>query len=182
MTGRYGAGKGEVAAYLQTKGFGYFSFSEQIGEECRKRNLQETRENLISIANEFRSKFGNDYWARKIISKMDNSRDYVIESFRNPGEVRAFQGMPGFRLVLVEAPQRLRFERTMKRQRKADFKGFSEFKKFDGQETKNKDKLAQQLVECAAMAGLKIVNNGTLEELHKKIDAMIGELSVGKQE
>ena len=180
LTGRYASGKGEIAAYLRKKGFGYFSFSVQMEEECRKRGLEPTRENLINIANELREKSGNDYWAKKIIERLGTKKNYVVESFRNPEEVKAFKKIPGFFLLLVEAPQKKRFERTLARKRTADFKSFQEFKKFEEMEKKSKNKAAQQLEECEKMADLKIMNNGTLQQLHKKIGLLLKELRVQK--
>ncbi len=184
ITGKYASGKGEIANYLQKKGFGYFSFSAMIEEECKKRCLLPTRENTINIANEVREKHGNAYWAKKIISRIQKGRNYVVESFRNPDEVREFKKLPGFKLLLVEAPQQVRYDRAVKRKRVADsdISAFEKFREKEEQESKNPNKSSQQLDECARMADMKIENNGTIEELHNKIDSAIKNISMEVKE
>lgn len=178
LTGKFAAGKGEIASYLQQKGFGYFSFSAMMAEECKSRGIDATRENLINVANEMRKNHGNDYWANKIISKLAKGKNFVVESFRNPAEVNAFRKLHDFRLFLVDAPQRMRYGRTVKRKRIADFKSFEEFKRLEQQEIRSSNSAAQQLEECARMADVKIMNDSTLDALHKKIDAVIKKLEV----
>jgi len=183
ITGKYASGKGEIASYLvKEKNFQHLSFSGLMEEECRKRGLPSTRENLIKIANELRQRFGGDYWAKRLFKKIDKKKSFVVESFRNPGEVQAFQRLSNFNLLLVETPQKTRFERTVKRGRTADFKTFNEFKNFEEQELKSKDSNAQQLEQCAAMADLKIINDGSIGELHKKILNLLEKISVKVRE
>ena len=65
LTGKNAAGKGEVAEYLKKKGFSYFSLSDILRDEAKKRNLEPTRENLIPLGNELREKFGPNFLAKK---------------------------------------------------------------------------------------------------------------------
>jgi hypothetical protein len=51
LTGRNAAGKGEVAKYLQTKSFYYYSLSDAIRDELRSRKLEVSRESLIQVGN-----------------------------------------------------------------------------------------------------------------------------------
>ena len=45
LTGKNASGKGEVASYLQKKGFIYYSLSDELREEAKEKNIEPTREN-----------------------------------------------------------------------------------------------------------------------------------------
>ena len=63
LTGKNAAGKGEIANYLKTKGFVYYSLSDVIREEATKRGLEHTRDNLIRLGTEMRETHGNSILA-----------------------------------------------------------------------------------------------------------------------
>ena len=86
LTGKNASGKGEVADYLQKKGFIYYSLSDELREEATKRNLEHTRNNLINLGNELRQQHGPQYLAELINNKIKNNKDFVIDSIRNPFE------------------------------------------------------------------------------------------------
>ena len=91
LTGRNAAGKGEVARYLQKKSFYYYSLSDVIRDEIRSRDLQPTRESLITVGNELRQRYGANILAERILAKVEDDKHYVIDSIRNPAEVNAFR-------------------------------------------------------------------------------------------
>ena len=70
LTGTNGAGKGEVAAFLKRMGYTYFSLSDLVREELRKKENEVTRNNLIKMGNELREKFGPDILAKRIMKKV----------------------------------------------------------------------------------------------------------------
>ena len=74
LTGKNASGKGEVANYLKSKGFIYYSLSDVIREEATKRGLEHSRENLINLGNELREKFGPKHLAQQISSKIFEKR------------------------------------------------------------------------------------------------------------
>src|SRR5215467_11864672 len=120
LTGRNAAGKGEVAHYLQKKSFYYYSLSDVIREEIRSRRLEPTRELLITIGNELRQKYGADILAERILAKIEDDKHYIIDSIRNPAEVNAFRAAKNFKLIRVEAPPEVRFQRILSRHRESD--------------------------------------------------------------
>src|SRR5262245_6852700 len=121
LTGRNAAGKGEVAKYLQTKSFYYYSLSDAIRDELRSRKLDVNRESLIRTGNELRQAFGPSVLADRILQHIEADRNYVIDSIRNPAEVAAFRrANTHFRLIKVDAPIQTRFERTVTRRRESD--------------------------------------------------------------
>src|SRR5690349_7206564 len=111
LTGRNAAGKGEVARYLQRKSFYYYSLSDAIRDEIRSRGDEPTRERLIIVGNELRQRYGSKILAERILEKIEDDKHYVIDSIRNPAEVDAFRAAKHFKLIRIEAPAEIRFQR-----------------------------------------------------------------------
>ncbi len=75
LTGKNGAGKTEVSNYLKSRGFEYFSLSDEIRNEIRVRGLQMARDTLIEVGNELREKFGPGVLAERILTRLGNDRN-----------------------------------------------------------------------------------------------------------
>lgn len=180
LTGKNASGKGEVAAYLKTKGFIYYSLSDELREEATKRKLAHSRGNLVSLGNELREKFGPEYLAKKINEKIknikNNVKNFVVDSIRSPFEAKELLKNKDFLLIGIDAPVGLRFQRIVERNRIGDAKTIEEFKKQEGREN-TKNETSQQLNETFKLAGKAIINDGPLESLHEKIDELLEELS-----
>jgi len=176
LTGENCAGKGTVAEYLKSKGFLYRSLSDVLREELAAEGKEITRENLIEKGNSLRAKHGPAALAKKTVEKLDGGRDYIIDSIRNAAEAQKIKSLPNSTLVYVCAPPETRFGRMKARGRESDPQTFDEFQILEAKEMKNADKTKQSLVEAFEIADLKLENNGTIEELHKKIDELLGSL------
>jgi dephospho-CoA kinase len=86
--------------------------------------------------------------------------------------VEYLKGQAGFILLALAAPTALRFERVQKRGRNESASTLDAFIKKEAQErSDNPD--AQQLDRCLAMADRTIVNDGSLEELHRKLEELL---------
>ncbi len=173
LTGTNGAGKGEVALYLKRKGYEIFSLSDLIREELRKRRMTMTRDDLIKMGNQLREKFGADILARRIMKKIKGKA--VIDSIRNPEEVKYLKKKKGFILLAIDAPPRIRYERVKKRGREESVKSFKEFLKKEAEEMKD-FKNGQQLHSCIKLADIKIINDGSLENLYQKLEELLWNL------
>lgn len=180
LTGKNASGKGEVASYLKTKGFAYYSLSDELREEATKRSLEHSRENLISLGNELREQNGPGYLAKKINEKIKSKKgknaNFVVDSIRSPYEAKELLKNKDFLLIGIDAPVEIRFERLLERGRAGDSKTPEEFKKHEEKENTS-NKSSQQLDKTAKLAGKIITNDGSLESLHKKIDELLEELS-----
>ncbi len=178
LTGKNAAGKGEAANCLKLKGFVYYSLSDVIRDEATNRGMDHSRENLIKLGNELRQKFKPNYLAEQINRKIRNelsknkNLNFAIDSIRSPFEVKELRKNKGFVLVGIEAPAKLRFERLLKRNRVGDAKTLEEFKAQEERENLKSD-TNQQLDKTLGMADKVIVNHGTLEELHVKIEKLL---------
>ncbi len=177
LTGKNASGKGEAAAYLKTKGFVYYSLSDELREEATKRNLEHSRDNLIKLGNELREKYGPSYLAQQINNKIKQQPDKnsVVDSIRSPFEAKELMKNKNFTLVGIDAPIELRFKRLLERNRIGDAKTLEEFKQHEERENLN-NAANQQLDETFKLANKIILNNTTLEELHKKINDLLKEL------
>src|SRR3982751_3457043 len=175
LTGRNAAGKGVVADYLKTKGFYFYSLSDAIRDEVRSRGQSESRELLIQVGNELRHRFGPAVLAERIIAKLDDDKNYVLDSIRNPKEVESFRNAKHFKLIRIEAPIDVRFERNLKRSREGDPLTFEKFLELEKLEARG-DIASQNLVAVEQMADHQLENNGSLEELLPRIDELVGRL------
>src|SRR5687768_12793857 len=108
LTGRNASGKGEVAEYLKRRGFTFYSLSDVLREELKKRRKPVTRNNLIWLGNKLRDEQGPSVLADHILDRLQDDHHYVIDSFRNPEEVKAFRRTKDFLLVCVEASPKTR--------------------------------------------------------------------------
>ena len=186
LTGKNAAGKGEVANYLKNKGFVYYSLSDVIRDEAAKRWIEHSRENLINLGNELRENFGPNYLAQQINIKIKNQlknnqkQNFVIDSIRSPFEAKEFMKNKDFALVGIDAPIETRFKRLLERNRLGDAKTLEEFKLQEQRENLKSD-TNQQLDTTFGMAKEIILNNGSLEELHTKIDDLLNHLERKKK-
>ncbi len=173
LTGKNAAGKTAVGEYLRTRGFECYSLSDEICEEIRRRGGEITREVLIQVGNELRNQFGPGILAERILLKLEEGRNYVIDSIRNPGEVQVLKKRKDFVLFYVDADQLIRFERSRKRGRESAAQTFDQFVQEEARELESKDPAAQQLLATQQLADYVVTNNGSLEELHRQLDALI---------
>ena len=182
LTGRNASGKGEAANYLKEKGFVYYSLSDALREEATKRGSEHSRDNLIKLGNDLRAKFGASYLAQQINKKIkkqqqgkNKNQNFVVDSIRSPFEAKELMKNKGFVLVGIDAPIELRFRRLLERNRLGDAKTLEEFKQQEQRENLKSD-ANQQLDATFGMADKVILNEGVLEDLHKKIDDLIVEI------
>lgn len=175
LTGPNAGGKGEVARYLKTKDFGVYSLSDVIRDEVRSLGEEPSRDNLIQVGNEMRLRHGPAVLAQRILSKIDDGTNVVIDSIRNPAEVEALRGGGHFRLVLVHADPDIRFERIQGRNRESDPKTVDEFEALEAKEASG-DVHCQNLTQVEELADHRLENNSSVEALHQAVDVLLLQL------
>lgn len=174
LTGTNGAGKTSGADYLKEQGFRYLSLSDEIRAELANRDTPPTRENLTRVGNELRSRFGADVLARRVMERLASDSSYVIDSIRNPSEVAALKELPGFLLVHFDAPREVRYRRAVERGDERTPLSFEEFAEQEDREMESPDQTTQQLRATFRLADQTVVNAGSLDELKKELDRIIG--------
>jgi dephospho-CoA kinase len=174
LTGLNASGKGTVADFLKEKGYDYFSLSDVVREEASKLGLDHSRENLIFSGNKLRKELGPAVFAKRIIEKINCLRPSkaVIDSIRNIAEIKELRMLPGFKLIAVCAPVKVRFERAKKRSRIGFEKTLEEFILVEQKENSS-DPDKQQLFECLKAADITINNAGTVGELKDEVEQLI---------
>lgn len=181
LTGRNGAGKGEVAEFFKKKGFRCYSLSDVIRDEIRKRGAAVTRGQLVETGNRLRSEYGHDVLARRVRGKLDGTDNCIIDSIRLPEEVEALRGLPGFIMISVEAEPEIRYQRVLQRGRESDPQSLQEFLELERLELAMPGSGRQQLSETAKKADRRILNNGSIEELHRRLELFLSEREVHKR-
>lgn len=173
LTGRNGAGKTEVSEYLKSRGFEYHSLSDEIRAEARRKGCPISRETLIQTGNELREEFGPGVLAERILANLEPDHNYVVDSIRNPYEVDVLRRRKDFALLAVEADQAVRFERSRSRGRENAPQTLEQFVAEEMRELESSNPASQQLNATRQKADVVIENNGTIEELHRKLDEVL---------
>jgi len=174
VTGDYASGKDSVVDILIEKGFFHVSFSNLIREELNKDKKQITRDNLIKRGNELREKYGSKILARLSLEKVKEGENFVFTSIRNSGEVELLQSREDFILINVTAPEKVRLQRIISRNRESDPKTIEDLRRKENIERSN-DPNAQQLHKVAKMAKIVLVNDTTIDNLKIKVDKLIAD-------
>jgi len=175
ITGTIGAGKGTIVEYLvKNKKFKHFSARDLIVEEVNKRGLENIRDNMVVVANDLRQKHGSSYVADELYRRAVNfDNNCVIESLRTIGEIESLRSKGIFVLLAVDADPKIRYERILERKMTTDDVSFEKFLEDEEKEMESDDPNKQNLKRCIQMADFVIDNNGSLNELHSKIEEIL---------
>lgn len=199
VTGLPGAGKGAFIDMLrpllteadtETR---YYSLSDELRAEARRRGLAVERPVLRAIANELRQERGSGVLSRLVAAQIrrdlaqlpaQEALVVIVDSIRNPQEVRVLREElgPAFILVGIEAPMEALVERIASRARYDEPDEFLEQKEAArkmilGETGKDEPDHGHNITECVAMADWRIDNSRTLEDLseetHRFVSAAI---------
>lgn len=174
LTGPNAAGKGEVAALLEERGFSCHSLSDVVREEALRRGRTVSRDDLITTGNELRREGGPGALAERILARLGD-RD-VVDSIRNPAEVAVLRRLPRFVLVGVDAPAEARFERARRRPGRGD--AVSDLRAFLDKEAEEdtEEETNQRLSATFALRDRTLYNGGSLEDLREAVETLLREL------
>lgn len=176
LTGMAGAGKSDVATYFKEKGFPVIRFGEQTDMGLVEKNMPLTEENERAYRVGLRKDLGMAAYAMAAKSKIDgvlSKHDTVIlDGLYSWDEYKYLkQHYPQLIVVGVFADRSVRYDRLQKRPVRALEKAQAE----------QRDMTEIEEIQKAgpiAMADYILENNGTLEELRKKIDALLQRLNI----
>ncbi len=174
VSGPYAAGKGEVVGFLVGRGFQPLSLSDVIRDELAAQGLSETRERMIEAGTRLRREGGEGVLAERLVRKFERAHNYVIDSIRHPAEVEALRRAdPGFRLIWVDAPLEIRFERLRSRGRPGDPETLEALRAMEAREAGGADPAGQQLDAIRAGADFTVSNAGDLGKLHEELQRVL---------
>jgi len=175
ITGTDGAGKGEVVKYLvEKRDFVHYHGRALFLEEIEKRGLPKNRENMRLVANDLRRRFGNDYIVRLFIecARERGDENIIIDSIRAIAEVEKLKKHDGI-LIAVDTDQKIRYERIQSRASESDTISFEEFIRQETLEMDDPDPSGMQKAKVIEIADYLIVNNGSVEELHRQVEGVL---------
>jgi len=178
ITGTLGAGKGTIVDYLiKEKGFKHYSVREFLLEEMRRKGLPENRDSMYRLANELRAMHTPSYVTDQLyLRALKEGKDCVIESIRTPGEIDSLRKQGKFILFAVDAATALRYGRIQERKSETDQVSFETFISNEQREMSSTDPNCQNLRRCIEMADYLFLNNGTMIQLFRKVEKVLGEI------
>ena len=185
VVGKIAAGKTTVAKFFEEKGFCRVSCSDPLIDLLTHNvsdyswipelpeKAEPTRDKLIEFGKYLKDKYGEDILIRLAVDKKRHCENIVIDGVRSEGEIKAIKRLGG-RVIYVEARPEIRFERLMKRKAEKDrtIRDFEDFRAMDDAE--------ERLYHTSKLKGLAdyvIINEGTLEELRRKVEEIIEDIA-----
>jgi dephospho-CoA kinase len=171
FVGMPASGKSEASSVLRRKGITVINMGDVIREEVVCRGLEPTDANTGGVGTDLREKEGMNAVAKRCIPKIRaTNEDFIgIDGVRGVAEVECFKKAFGddFRLVSIDSPLELRFERVMSRKRSDDMQDINALRVRDERE------LSWGMGEAMDIADKVITNNSSLEEFREKITALL---------
>ena len=167
ITGPQGAGKTQLADYLVHN---YGAKHLSVRKFLQKRLPQGAdREAMVNLANHLRRIHDSAYIVNELLKEAKGTQLSVIESIRTVREADHVKIHRGY-LLGVNAPQKLRYERAVKRGSATDKISFEQFQKDELREAYAQNPNEQNITACLKKANAVLKNDATLEDFYKKID------------
>lgn len=180
LVGTPGAGKSAVSEYI-IKNYGGepFRFSDYLAHVLNKMNLQKSRENMIKLSVILRKEFGEDLFSHAVAcdAVRSDSSLVIVDGIRRPEDLAAFRPLPNFQLIAVNADAKIRYERMKHRGEKSGETNMT----WEEFETTEKAPTEITIPETMTFANHVIMNDGTVEELHAKIDEIMSKVGISKK-
>jgi dephospho-CoA kinase len=167
-----------VGHLIERYGFGWFSLANVLKSEAIKLGIPTHRTKLQEFGRHLREEYSGAHLA----VKLRTSRKWlgsvgpmvVVDSFKNVAEVEEFRKQKHFKLLGVDAPADVRWERVKQRHRQGDPLTREDFLRQDTTD-KGLDGTphGQQLARLLEVADEVIDNDGTMQEFLEKVDRFI---------
>ena len=176
VVGRRCAGKTTLGQYLASHHeFRFIEASSIVRMLQREVDVQTT--DAFHLASEVLRRKGPDIVARQIVGMLGSELQNrcVITGFRTIEEVEFIRDkVPGCQVVLIDASERTRFERHLRRARLGSLKTMGDFQRDESQQT-----LFGLLGVARDLADVCIENEGSIDEFQAQIEAIVGRRTEG---
>ena len=173
IVGLTGAGKTEAVEYVTSKQFPKVYFGGVVIQAVKDAGLDVTPENEHMMREKLRQDEGKDVIVKRIIKQIEElieagQKRIVADGLYTWTEYKALKhAFPGsVELIAVVAPRHLRYRRLA--QRPVRPFTFDEAETRDWSEIENLEKGGP-----IAIADHYVINNGTVDELHQKLDCIL---------
>jgi dephospho-CoA kinase len=175
IVGEIAAGKGVAAKYLQKKyGAEIFKFSASMRDVAARLYLEPTRQNIQGVSTAMRGAFGDDLFA-KVMAKDVAASDadlIITDGIRRPSDIVELAKFPYFHLIAIVADEKTRYGRVKARN---ENEGDSE-KTWEQFLTDAQAETELRIRDIASKAEFTINNNGTIDDLHQNLDAIMSKI------
>lgn len=172
LTGMMASGKGEVVKILESLGYKYTSLSDIVREESVLRGKDVSRSEMQDIGNSLREKGGPGILGKRIREKISGSPagKWVIDGIRNPREVTELRKLNSFFLIAVLSEKDMILKRLKERMRVTDIADNNQLNiRLDREWGIDEPEGGQQVGKCVEISDYFIDNNGSLNELKKRV-------------
>lgn len=181
LSGTFASGKDTLAHHLvQTKNFLHVSTSDMIRAVAQAEYGDIERPTLFKTANETREKRGPGVFAELALAEYEKEKDkydgVVVSGVRSLGEVEAIRKAGG-KIVFIDAPIELRYERILARHRSGEEKlTFEEFKASEEAEelAVHDNPYVQDITGVKELADILVLNQGDVEAYLSAAEQKIG--------
>lgn len=176
VIGQNGSGKDEVLKYLRAKhNIPFLSTGDMVREIAANEGKEPTRENLHEISERYFREFGRGCFVKMAAEKIRQNGWEIggITGIRSSEDIEALRSIFGKNFVLINvyvSDPKLRYNRLRKRGEGRDPHTYEQFL--------HQDKTEEELfhIQTAKQyANYSISNDGTLDDLNKKVDRLISE-------
>ncbi|OIR09624.1 MAG: hypothetical protein BEU05_02560 [Marine Group III euryarchaeote CG-Bathy2] len=175
LTGMPAAGKGEVAAVAQQRGWAVHRIGDLVWEETERRGLELAPASVGAVANGEREAHGYGVWASRSLERIDALRaagsHVLIDGMRGERELAVFRTAYGDALVTVavvaSAEQRLARVQQRGRIDDGDAAAFH---------ARDERELGWSLAETIAAADETLANEGELDALRAAAGELLARL------
>lgn len=181
LSGTFASGKDTLANHLVVnKNFLHVSTSDMIRAVAEAKYGDIERPTLFKTANETREERGPGVFAELALEKYEEDKSIytgvVISGVRSLGEVEAIKAAGG-RIVFVDSPMEIRYERVKTRHRSNEENlSFEEFKKSEEQEelAVHDNPYVQDLTGVKERADILLTNSGDIDAYLADADQKLG--------
>lgn len=172
FVGPLGSGKGTACQYLKDKyGANSYRFSTILRDLLSRLYLEHSRTNLQKISTVLRQNFSEDIMA-KVMAKdvgKDAGKIVAVDGVRRMADIIHLQKIAGFNLIDINADEKIRYERLIKRSENTD----DQSKTFEQFQADNRQESELQIKDVQSHANFKIDNSGTPADLYEQIDIIL---------
>lgn len=173
------AGRTRAANHLiETRGFRGFSLANILKSEAVESGVPTLRSRLQTLGTDLRRLHGDPYLAFKLRSGREwlasTSVMVVVDGFKHVGEVEEFKKQRRFKLLGIDAPEELRWQRVQVRRRQGDPITREAFLEQDATDRGlHAAPHGQHVGGLLQIADEVIVNDGTIQEFLEKVDRFV---------
>jgi dephospho-CoA kinase len=177
LTGQAGCGKGTIAEFLEEEyGAIHLRFSAILDDLLQTLGLENDRPTLTQLSETIRKGFGESVLSHAIAKQAltSSKKLVVIDGFRRVEDLTSLETLPEFKLLALDAPARVRYERVKNRGEREDEKEMS-WEKFISQGSSSTE---LTIPATMARAWRTMDNSGTKEEMKERMRELMKELGV----